>query len=173
MTSSLPLERRASGGSSIMRSMGSERAITSSLASFKTASWTRQVTAATSASSSISSRTRCQCKRSSRSLPIAAMYSHASPTVRSVPPSFVGRGEVSFLERYAGRNMARKTQSGGRRLFSNAHLDAEYRIGADQSGYRGTILQRPRSTGGAIAPMTLNLEWAAWATLLVGDSSGH
>ena len=51
--------------------------------------------------------------------------------------------------------------------------DAEYRIGADQSGYGGTILQRPRSTGGAIAPMTLNLEWAAWATLLVGDSSGH
>ena len=113
MTSNLPLERRPGGGSSIMRSMGSESAVTSSLASFKTASWTRQVTAATSASSSISSRTRCQCKRSSRSLPIAAMYSHASPTVRSVPPSFVGRGEVSFLERYAGRNMARKLKAGG------------------------------------------------------------
>ena len=51
-------------------------------------------------------RTCCQCGRSSRSLPIAAIYSHASKIVRSVPPSFVGMGEVSFFERYAGRNMA-------------------------------------------------------------------
>ena len=55
---------------------------------------------------SITSRTRCQCRRRSRSFPIAAMYSHASLIVRSVPPSFVGSGEVSFLERYSGRNMA-------------------------------------------------------------------
>jgi hypothetical protein len=41
-------------------------------------------------------------------LPIAAMYSHASPIVRSVPPSLVGRGEVSFLERYAELNMGAK-----------------------------------------------------------------
>src|SRR6516162_5091806 len=59
----------------------------------------------------MSSRTRCQCGRSSRSLPIAAIYSHASPIVLSVPPSFVGIGEVSFLVRYVGLNMARKTQS--------------------------------------------------------------
>ena len=57
---------------------------------------------------SISSRTCCQCRRSSRSLPIAAMYSHASPIVRSVPPSLVGIGEVSFLERYAELNMAER-----------------------------------------------------------------
>src|SRR6516165_3781922 len=81
---------------------------TSSLASFKIASLS---TAATSASWSINSRTRCQCGRSSRSLPIAAIYSHASPIVLSVPPSFVGIGEVSFLVRYVGLNMARKTQS--------------------------------------------------------------
>jgi hypothetical protein len=71
---------------------GSESADTSSLASFKTASRTRQLTAATSASWSISSRTCCQCGRSARSLPIAAIYSHASKIVRSVPPSFVGMG---------------------------------------------------------------------------------
>jgi hypothetical protein len=53
-----------------------------------------------------------------RSLPIAAMYSHASPIVRSVPRCFVGRGEVSFLERYAGRNMARRTQCIGQPLSS-------------------------------------------------------
>ena len=105
MTLSSALERRPGGASPIMRSMGSESAVTSSLASFKTASWTRQVTAASSASWSITSRTRCQCRRCSRSFPIAAMYSHASPIVRSVPPSFVGSGEVSFLERYSGRNM--------------------------------------------------------------------
>src|SRR5262249_36020677 len=85
---------------------GSESADTSSLASFKTASRTCQLTAATSASWSISSRTCCQCGRSSRSLPIAARYSHACKIVRSVPPSFVGMGGVSFFERYAGRNMA-------------------------------------------------------------------
>src|SRR5262249_59279027 len=51
---------------------GSETADTSSLASFKTASRTSQLTGATSASWSISSRTRCQCGRSSRSSPIAA-----------------------------------------------------------------------------------------------------
>src|SRR5262249_2419217 len=56
-------------------------------------------------------------ERSSRSLPIAAMYSHASPIVLSVPPSFVGIGEVSFLVRYAGLNMARKTQSIRHPLF--------------------------------------------------------
>src|SRR5262249_10644761 len=50
-------------------------------------------------------------ERSSRSLPIAAMYSHASPIVLSVPPSFVGIGEVSFLVRYGGLKMAGKTQS--------------------------------------------------------------
>src|SRR5262245_46495647 len=97
--------------------MGSESAVASSLASFKTASRTRELRAATSASWSISSRTRCQCGRSSRSLPIAAMYSHASPIVLSVPPSFVGIGEVSFLVRYAGLNMARKTQSIRHPLF--------------------------------------------------------
>src|SRR5262245_1671330 len=97
--------------------MGSESAVASSLASFKTASRTRELRAATSASWSISSRTRCQCGRSSRSLPIAAMYSHASPIVLSVPPSFVGIGEVSFLARYAGLNMARKTQSIRHPLF--------------------------------------------------------
>src|SRR5262249_13877770 len=77
---------------------GSESADASSLASFKTASRTRQLTAATSASWSISSRICCQCGRSSRSLPIAAIYSHASRIVRSVPPSFVGMGGVSFFE---------------------------------------------------------------------------
>jgi hypothetical protein len=48
---------------------------------------------------------------------------------------------------------------------------AEYRIGADQSGYRGTIY----NGRGVLAVLSrqLNLEWAAWATLLVGDSSGH
>src|SRR5262245_1974019 len=97
--------------------MGSESAVASSLASFKTASRTRELRAATSASWSISSRTRCQCGRSSRSLPIAAMYSHASPIVLSVPPSFVGIGEVSFLVRYVGPNMARKTQSIRHPLF--------------------------------------------------------
>jgi hypothetical protein len=65
---------------------GSESAETSSLASLKTASRTRQLTAATSTSWSISSRTCCQCGRSSRSLPIAAIYSHASRIVRSMPP---------------------------------------------------------------------------------------
>src|SRR5881392_4141308 len=73
-------------------------AVTSTLASFKTASRTRRLTAATSASWSISSRTCCQWRRCSRSLPIAAMYSHASPIVRSVPPSLVGIGGVKFLE---------------------------------------------------------------------------
>src|SRR5262249_53286562 len=94
----------------------SESAVTSSLASFKTASRTRELRAATSASWNISSRTRCQCGLSSRSLPIAAMYSHASPIVRSVPPSFVGIAEVSFLDRYAGLNMTRKIQSIGQPL---------------------------------------------------------
>src|SRR5690349_19097678 len=46
MTLSSALERRPGGVSPIMRSMGSESEVTSSLASFKTASWTRQVTAA-------------------------------------------------------------------------------------------------------------------------------
>jgi hypothetical protein len=32
------------------------------------------------------------------------MYVGASATVRSVPPSLVGRGRSSFRERYAGRN---------------------------------------------------------------------
>jgi|RhiMethySRZTD1v2_1073278.scaffolds.fasta_scaffold180429_4 hypothetical protein len=65
----------------------------------------------------------------------------------------------------------REKLNAGRRLFSNAHLDAEYRIGADQSGYRGTIY----NGRGVLAVLSrqLNLEWAAWATLLVGDSSGH
>src|SRR6266480_1753232 len=45
----------------------------------------------TSASSRISLRTCCQCRGNSRCLPIAAMYSHASRIVRSMPPSFVGR----------------------------------------------------------------------------------
>src|SRR5262249_47012083 len=63
-----------------------------------------------------------QCGRSSRSLPIAAMYSHASPIVLSVPPSFVGIGEVSFLVRYVGLNMARKTQSIRQPLFFSPHL---------------------------------------------------
>ena len=85
---------------------GSGSADTSSLASFKTASRTCQLTAAISACWSISSRTCCQCGRSSRSLPIAAIYSQACKIVRSVPPSFVGMGWVSFFERYAGRNMA-------------------------------------------------------------------
>jgi len=35
-----------------------------------------------------------------------------------VPPSFVGIGEVSFLVRYAGLNMARKTQSIRHPLFA-------------------------------------------------------
>src|SRR5262249_30272508 len=93
----------------------SESAVTSSLASFKIASRTCELRAATLASWNISSRTRCQCGRSSRS-PIAAMYSHASPIVRSVPPSFVGIAEVSFLDRYAGLNMTRKIQSIGQLL---------------------------------------------------------
>src|SRR6266480_961121 len=33
------------------------------------------------------------------------MYSHASRIVRSMPPSFVGTGGMTFLERYAGGNM--------------------------------------------------------------------
>ena len=65
----------------------------------------------TSASSRISLRTCCQCRRNSRCLPIAAMYSHASRIVRSMPPSFVGRGGMSFLERYAGGRAARQDDS--------------------------------------------------------------
>src|SRR6266480_3857007 len=65
----------------------------------------------TSASSRISLRTCCQCRGNSRCLPIAAMYSHASRIVRSMPPSFVGRGGMSFLERYAGGRAARQDDS--------------------------------------------------------------
>ena len=46
------------------------------------------------------------------------MYSHASPIVRSVPPSFVGSGEVSFPERYSGRNMAINSKRRRRRLLA-------------------------------------------------------
>src|SRR5262245_45948668 len=49
-TLSLPSERRPGSGSSIHCSMGSESAVTSRLASFKTASRTRELRAATSAS---------------------------------------------------------------------------------------------------------------------------
>ena len=122
-------------------------------ATLKTARWTRQVTAASSASWSITSRTRCQCRRRARSFPIAAMYSHASLIVRSVPPSFVGSGEVSFLERYSGRNMAINSKRRRRTLNHGFETRIPPRGRSFQKGAaRAAAPIRPRSSA----------TWAAW-----------
>jgi hypothetical protein len=59
----------------------------------------------------------CHCARNSRSFGNRSMYARTSSTVRSVPPSLVGRGRVSFVRRYAD-DTARRLDNGGRNAKS-------------------------------------------------------
>jgi hypothetical protein len=88
----------------------------SSLASMNSASSTCLLKSAAAASASSNSAARCPL---SAVLAVLRQRRHvraASRTVRSVPPSLVGIGRVSFWERYAGARPEHRHPGRGKRI---------------------------------------------------------